>query len=100
MLALTVKAAKSRFDEVVTRVRGGELVVLLDGSRKVASISPFFGDEPPLRITDAQAKRLMDGIRRQRVEGRTKTFSSVEQGVEYLRRKFRVAANRKRRRAK
>ena len=76
----------------------GERVVLLKGSRKVVSLNPFLEDEPPLTITDAQAKRLIERIERQKAEGRTKAFSSAEEGVAYLRRKFRMTTSRARRR--
>lgn len=98
MVAVTVEAAKNRLEELVSRAMEGERVVLLKGSRKVVSLNPLLDDEPPLAITDAQAKRLIERMERQRAEGRTKAFPSAEEGVACLRRKFRLTASRARRR--
>ncbi len=100
MVAVTVKAAKSRLDELVNRARDGEQIVLVKGSRRVASISPFFEDDAPLTITDAQAKRLIEESDRDNAEGRGKLFPNAEKAVEYLHRKLDIPVGRKRRRPK
>lgn len=100
MIAVTLKDAKAKLNELVDRAIHGEDVVLMKGSRHVATIIPITDSDLELvpRLTDAQAARVLDEIRRERAEGRTRRFSSPEKAVTWLCREFKVPPTRRRRR--
>ena len=99
MIAVTLKDAKARLNELVDRAIHGEDVVLMKGSRHVATLIPITENDLELtpRLTDAQATRLWDQIRRERAEGRLQRFSSPEKAVAWLRREFKIPSSRRRR---
>lgn len=101
MLAVTLKTAKARLNELVNRALDGEDVVLMRGSRHVVAFRPITEDDLSLTpmLTDAEAKRFIDHIEKQRAEGHTRVFPSAEEAVEFLRQSPK-AASRKRRNAK
>ncbi len=102
MVAVTLKSAKARLNELVNRALEGEDIVLMKGSRHVAQIMPISDADIAIapRLTNAEAKRFIDNIERQRAEGRTRVFSSAEEAVEHLRRDFEKPSPRKRRNGK
>ena len=102
MVAVTLKVAKAKLNELVDRAIRGEDVVLMKGSRHVASIVPITENDLELapRLTDEQASRVLDQIRRERTEGRMRRFSSAAEAVATLRREFNIPSNRPRRRRK
>ena len=102
MIAVTLKSAKARLDDLVQRAIGGERVVLTRGSRRVASIVPLSAahSQASPRLTNAQAGRLLDRIRADRLEGRMRRFSTPRQAVEVLRREIKARLGRPPRRAK
>ena len=102
MVAVTLKEAKAKLNELVERAIRGDDVVLMKGSRHVASIVPITAEDLELapRLTDEQAYRLVEQIRRERAEGRMRRFSSPEQAVAALRREFNLPSSRPRRRRK
>lgn len=102
MVAVTLKLAKAKLNELVDRAMRGEDVVLMKGSRHVASIVPITENDLQLapKLTDEQASRVLDQIRRERAEGRLRRFTSPEEAVAALRREFNIRSNRPRRRRK
>lgn len=102
MVAVTLKLAKAKLNELVDRAMRGEDVVLMKGSRHVASIVPITENDLQLapKLTDEQASRVLDQIRRERAEGRMRRFTSPEEAVATLRREFNIRSNRPRRRRK
>lgn len=100
MVAVTLKVAKAKLNELVDRAIRGEDVVLMKGSRHVASIVPITEQDLELapRLSDDQALRVLDQVRRDRAEGRMRRFSSPEQAVATLRREFDSHRPRRRRR--
>lgn len=87
MVAVTIKEARVRLNQLVQRAIAGEDVVLLRGSRHVACLVPITDADLELspRITDAQAARLWQALSRSRREGRLKSFDSPQAAVAHLR---------------
>ena len=100
MVAVTLKEAKAKLNELVERALRGDDVVLMKGSRHVASIVPITEDDLELapRLTDDQASRVLEQIRRERAEGRLRRFSSAKRAVATLRRELHTAPDQPRRR--
>ncbi len=98
MVSVTLKAAKARLNELVNRASRGEDVVLMKGSRHVATIVPITEEDLALtpRLSDEQAARVMDQIRRERAGGRMRRFANPAQAVATLRREFSVPSRRPR----
>lgn len=99
MVAVTIKVAKAKLNELVHRAVRGEDVILMKGSRHVASIVPITEEDLELapRLSDEQALRVLDQIRRERAEGRMRRFASPEQAVASLRRELASHPTRRRR---
>lgn len=86
MNAFTIKEAKARLNELIEAAERGEQVVLMRGSKHVATIVPITDADIELapRLTDAQAARFWEQLARDRRAGQVREFSSASQAVTYL----------------
>lgn len=85
MLAVTIKEAKARLNQLVEAATRGEQVVLMRGSKHVAAIVPISSEDLELsfRLTDAQAERLRRQLAQEEA-GKTLVLESPEAAVRHL----------------
>jgi len=78
MICVTLKEAKARLNGLVEKAGKGESVVLMRGSKHVATIVPITDDDLSLspELSDAQATRLWQEIESQREAGRLKKLAA------------------------
>lgn len=83
MTLVTIKDAKATLNRLVAHVEKGERVILLRGSKVVASIVPTRAEELDVvpKLSDEQAERLFHQEKRETREGRAWSFPSVEAAV-------------------
>jgi prevent-host-death family protein len=86
MQAVTIREAKARLNALVEAAERGEQVVLMRGSRHVASIVPISEDDLELapRLSDSQAQRLWREIGSGSVQGAGFVADSPADAVAYL----------------
>jgi prevent-host-death family protein len=106
MQAVTIREAKARLNALVEAAERGEQVVLMRGSRHVATIVPISEDDLELapRLSDSQAERLWREIGTGSAQGAGFVADSPVDAVAFLaerapdgRRRPRSAARRRRR---
>ncbi|MBI4229700.1 MAG: antitoxin [Planctomycetes bacterium] len=94
MKLVTIRDAKAHLNELIALAEKGEDVVLMRGSRHVATIRPFSGEDLELapRLTDPQAERFWKRVAEDEKEGRFESFRSFEAAVRTLRRRLKTPA--------
>lgn len=87
MKAVTIREAKARLNELIEAAGRGEQVVLMRGSRHVATIVPISAEDLELapRLSDAQAERLWARLAEERRRGLSFVAASPEAAVRRLR---------------
>ncbi len=86
MKAVTIREAKARLNELIEAAGRGEQVVLMRGSKHVATIVPISAEDLELspRLTDAQAERLWAQLAQERRARRTVVVGSAAAAVRRL----------------
>ena len=86
MRSVTIKEAKAHLNELIDAATSGEQVVLMRGSRHVATLTPITEKQLELvpELSDAQAERSWARFEEERRQGKIKTFRSATTAVEYL----------------
>jgi prevent-host-death family protein len=98
MRAVTIKDAKAHLNELIDAATKGEQIVLMRGSKHVATLMPISDDDLELapHLTDDQASRLWQSLAREKKAGKLETFASPEQAARHLEREPRRAVARHR----
>lgn len=86
MITVTLQEAKAKLNALVEAACSGQDVVLLKGSKVVATIVPLSADQLEVvpQLTDAQAERMWHEMKSQPV----KKFPNAEKAVAYLKKRF------------
>jgi antitoxin (DNA-binding transcriptional repressor) of toxin-antitoxin stability system len=86
MRAVTIKEAKAHLNELVEAATKGEEVVLMRGSKHIATIVPITADDLELatRLTDDQADRLWRQLATEKEAGNLEVFETAERAVRRL----------------
>ena len=86
MRSVTIKQAKAHLNELIDAAERGEQVVLLRGSKHVATIVPITDADLDVRteLGDAQAARLWHEVRAAEKSGAILRFASPEAAVLHL----------------
>jgi prevent-host-death family protein len=102
MQAVTIREAKARLNALVEAAERGEQVVLMRGSKHVASIVPISAADLELapRLTDAQAGRLWGEVRAALKDDAGLLADSPADAVAFLARPPRARPRRARARAR
>ena len=87
MRAVTIKEAKAHLNELIDAAARGEQVVLMRGSKHVATITPISEGDLELapRFSEAQAEAYWSNLAAERRAGDTKTFASIDAALGHLR---------------
>lgn len=85
MIAVTLQQAKATLNNLVEKARSGEDVVLMRGSKVVATIVPLDNSDLNIvsRLTDPQAARFWAQIQ----DEKATTFSSPDKAVKHIKSK-------------
>lgn len=85
MIAVTLQQAKATLNNLVEKARSGEDVVLMRGSKVVATIVPLDNSDLNIvsRLTDPQAARFWAQIQ----DEKTTTFSSPDKAIKHIKSK-------------
>jgi prevent-host-death family protein len=99
MRAVTIKEAKARLNDLVEAATAGEQVVIMKGAKHVAAIVPLTEADLEIapRLTDDQAARLWKELADEEAAGRSRTFASPQEAIEFLRPSGRRPARKSRR---
>jgi|SRR5579871_5686511 len=86
MRALNIKEAKAHLNELIDAALEGEQVVLMRGSKHVATLTPITDDEIEVvnKVTDAQATRLWRQLAEERAAGQHLQFATPAAAVSHL----------------
>jgi antitoxin (DNA-binding transcriptional repressor) of toxin-antitoxin stability system len=85
MISATLQEAKAKLNKLVALAQKGESVVLMRGSKVVATIVPIGEEamEVSTHLSDAQAERLWTEID----SNSTKKFKSAEEAISFLKKR-------------
>ena len=86
MKAVTIREAKARLNALVEAAERGEQIILMRGSKHVATIVPVSANDLELApsLTDAQADRMWRQLHEERQAGTSMVFDSPERAVDFL----------------
>ena len=92
MISVTIREARARLNDLVEKAIAGEEVVILKGSKHVATLVPITSADLELvpRLSDAQAGRFWTKLARDRDAGHLASFDSPEAAVSALKRRQRA----------
>lgn len=85
MITITLHEAKAKLNRLVDQACAGEQVVLMRGSKIVATIQPLSSEDLEIapQLTDIQAKRFWAEVN----EESSKIFSNPKAAMTYLKKK-------------
>lgn len=84
MIAVTLQEAKAKLNQLVEAARAGEDVVLMRGSKIIATLRPLNEEDLEIspRLSDIQAERFWAQLRGEK----KRHYTSMEQAVRSLKR--------------
>ena len=82
MITITLQQAKAKLNHLVEKARSGEQIVLMRGSKIVATITPLSEEDLEIKadLSDLQAEKFWKEI----AEQKKKKFRSMQAAVKYL----------------
>ncbi len=82
MITVTLQQAKAKLNHLVEKAASGEQVVLMRGSKVVATILPI--SEKDLEIANSLSDRQAERFWREVSEKKPKTFRTIKSAVKHL----------------
>lgn len=91
MITVSAEQARKRFGKLLESVSRGERVVVTRKGKPVAEMrAPETGDDDNWMLTDEEAAKLDKLIAQEEAAGTMRSFSSVEEMVETLRKELKI----------